>query len=191
MIQRTPPIADGNRFAAAGFVLGLLGLIFAVIPFIGLIALVLVIPGVVFAGIGLARALRHQAPRLTMAAAGLALSVIGFAVCLAWIAGIAHDMSTNAGKVETVLYQVTGTARDDTITYSTFGDSGRTTDQETVNALPWSKEVRITGALKGSSLVGKAGQNGGTVTCTVSVNGTQTRKSTASGPFAVAACNGF
>lgn len=184
------PVIRGNGFAVAGFVLGLLGLVLAVIPFLGLIALPLVIPGLVFGGIGLARSLRRHAPRLSLAAAGIMLSLIGFVVCLIWLAGIMHDMS-NLGRVAIVHYQVTGNAPTTTITYSAFGDGGSATDQQTVHTLPWSKDVKINGSLKGSSLITTIGKSGGSVTCTVVVNGKETRRASASGPFAVASCNGF
>lgn len=191
MVHRPSLVIAGNGFATAGFVLGLLGLALAVIPFIGLIALPLVVPGLAFAAIGLARAIRRHAPRLSLAAAGLVLSVIGFVVCLIWLAGIAHDISNRAGKVAMVRYGATGDAANTTIAYSAFGDGGSVTDQETVRALPWSKDVRINGSLKGSSLITTTGASGGSVTCTVVVDGKETRRTTASGPFAVASCNGF
>ncbi|GLY68370.1 hypothetical protein [Amycolatopsis taiwanensis] len=112
MAQHPRRVTGDNHFATAGFVLGLLGLVFAVIPFIGLIAMPLVVPGLVCATIGLARAVRYQAPRLSTAAAGLVLSTIGFVVCLVWIAGIAHDISTSAAPGAAEPYQVTSAAHD-------------------------------------------------------------------------------
>lgn len=190
MPHHQAPVTAGNGFATTGFVLGLVGLVVAVIPFLGLVALALVVPGLAFAGAGLARASRRQMPRPRAAAAGLTLSGLALAACLVWLAGIAHDLG-DTGGLATVSYQVTGTASPATIAYSAFGDGGSATNQETVGALPWSKEIHLNGALKGSSLIATTGANGGSVTCTVIVDGKQTRKSTASGPFAVASCSGF
>jgi hypothetical protein len=74
-----------NGFATAGFVLGLLGLLFSPIPVIGIIAWPLVILGIIFSGVGLFRALRDLAPKKGLAIAGLACSAIGLIICIIWV----------------------------------------------------------------------------------------------------------
>lgn len=186
-----PPGAGRNGFAIAGFVLGMVGLIFSLIPVIGLVAWPLVVLGVVFGTLGLLRVRRGDAPHAGLAVIGLVLSALGLIVCIAWTAGVAGFIGRDSRDVTDVRYEVTGTATGPTITYSTFGDDGSATDQENATVLPWSKDIRIRGSLKASSLIITTGAGGGTVTCTVVVDGKETRSSTASGPFAVASCDGF
>jgi hypothetical protein len=167
----------------------MVGLIFSLIPVIGLVAWPLVVLGVVFGTIGLIRVRRGSAPHASLSVIGLVLSALGLVVCLAWTAGVASFLGRNVHDLTDVRYEVTGTATDSTITYSTFGDDGSATDQENATVLPWSKDLQIRGTLKASSLT--TGPDGGTITCTVVVDGKRTRSSTASGPFAVASCDGF
>lgn len=186
-----PPAVAGNGFALTGFVLGMVGLIFALIPVIGLVAWPLVVLGVVFGTLGLIRVRRRSAPHATLAVIGLVLSALGLIVCTAWTAGVSSFVGRNTRDVTDVRYEVTGTAADPTITYSTLGDDGSATDQENATVLPWSKDIQIRGTLKASALTITTGAGGGTITCTVVVNGKATRSSTAAGPFAVASCDGF
>ncbi|HKS46054.1 MAG TPA: DUF4190 domain-containing protein [Amycolatopsis sp.] len=178
-----------NGFGLTGFALGLLGLIFSVIPLLGVVAWPLLILGIVFAGIGLARARRKPSDR-SLAIAGLVLSVVGLLVCVAWLAGLARLIGNPAGDMTFVRYDVSGTAHAGTITYSAFGEGENATSRE-YTMLPWSKDIQIKGLLEGSSLTITTGADGGTVTCKVVVNGTEIKQSTASGPFATAVCEGF
>jgi hypothetical protein len=185
------PVIARNGFATAGFVLGLVGLVFSIVPFIGVIAWPLVVVGLTLAGIGFYRVVSKNAPGRGLAIAGLSLSLIGLAVCVIWVAGLTHVLNNPSEGIIDVRYSVTGTAHDVTITYSAFGDGGSATDQESASGLPWWKDVHISGRLKASSLTVTTGAAGGSVTCQVIVDGNQTRTSTATGRFAVASCNGF
>ncbi|HEU5469446.1 MAG TPA: MmpS family transport accessory protein, partial [Actinophytocola sp.] len=100
------------------------------------------------------------------------------------------DVQEESNREATIVYEVTGTAENVSISYTTFGE-GVTTNQETVATLPWAKEVRTTGLGKGGSLTVSAGPDGGEVTCKVTIDGEQSKTGTASGPFATASCSGF
>lgn len=67
-----PAQSQGNGMGVAGFVTGLLGLIFFWVPFLGL---VLALVGVSLSGVGVARGKRLNAPT-GLAIAGLVLSII-------------------------------------------------------------------------------------------------------------------
>ncbi|HEV2779765.1 MAG TPA: hypothetical protein VGX25_10235 [Actinophytocola sp.] len=72
----------------AGFVCGLIGLIFSVIPIIGVIAWPLVIIGIVLSAVGLNYASNGKANNKGIAIAGLAVSVVGLFICILWVAAI-------------------------------------------------------------------------------------------------------
>lgn len=91
-VQQFPP-QPKNGFGTAGFVLGLVGAVFALIPIIGIVAWFLVIPGLILALIGLARALSGTANNKGMSIAGVALSVIGLVICFAYAATFAAAFS--------------------------------------------------------------------------------------------------
>lgn len=80
-VTQQSPGPTKNGLATAGFVLGLLGLIFSFIPVIGVIAWPLVILGFIFAVIGFMR-VRKGAPNKGLSIAGIVCSVIGLVVCI-------------------------------------------------------------------------------------------------------------
>lgn len=200
MTQQTPvsphpaPVTQpSNGLGTAGFVLGLIGLVFSFIPVIGLVAWPLVILGIIFSAIGVGRAAKGRATNKGLAIAGLVVSVIGLVVCVVWAAAFGKavdDLENEANRSAVVTYDVSGDAANVSITYSTFGDT-LTTNQETAAALPWTKEVSTTGLVKGGSLIVSTGAEGGTVTCKVTVDGKEAKTATATGTFASASCDGF
>ncbi|MBC3191474.1 hypothetical protein H7X46_10410 [Pseudonocardia sp. C8] len=72
-----------------GFVLGLLSVLFAWIPIIGVIAWPLSILGLIFAVLGWLRVRKGVANNKGLAIAGTVLSAIGLVVCIAWVSAIA------------------------------------------------------------------------------------------------------
>lgn len=74
-----------NGLGVAGFVLGIVGLVFSFIPIIGVIAWPLVIIGVVLSGVGISKAQRGEANNLGLAVAGLVTSVVGLLMCILWV----------------------------------------------------------------------------------------------------------
>ncbi|MEU6131114.1 DUF4190 domain-containing protein [Saccharopolyspora sp. NPDC047091] len=80
-----PPTTPKNGLGTAGFVLGLLALLFSFIPIIGLIAWPLGILGLVFGVIGIIRARNGLANNQGMAITGTVLAGIGLVICFAWV----------------------------------------------------------------------------------------------------------
>ena len=185
--------APRNGLGTAGFVLGLIGLIFSPIPIIGVVAWPLVILGLIFSLVGLSRARKGHATNKGQAVAGIVLSAIGLVICIVWVVGFskaASDVNKQATAVATVHYEVTGDAKNATINYTTYGDS-ISSSQESAATLPWTKDLQEKGLVKGGSLTVIAGANGGTVACKVVVDGKPVKSGSASGPFATASCSGF
>ncbi|MFJ2743196.1 hypothetical protein ACIO3O_26440 [Streptomyces sp. NPDC087440] len=121
----------------------------------------------------------------------LVLAILLFGGCAAIVAVIGKAVDDEDKRVAKVAYEVTGDAKDVTITYSTFSNGA--TSANTVNKapLPWKKEVDVKGLVKGGALTVTTGESGGTATCSVTVDGGKPRTATATGPFAVATCDGF
>ncbi len=192
---QNPPQYTGTRpsngLGTAGFVVGLIGLVLSFIPLIGVVAWPLVILGTIFSAIGVAKAGSGRATNKGLAIAGLVVSLVGLVICIlqaaVWGKAI-NDVNEEAQREAVIVYEVTGDAPSADVTYSTFGDS-MTTDQETVTTLPWRKEVTATGLVKDGQLIVMAGQEGGSVTCTITVDGEEVKTATASGAFAVATCD--
>lgn len=84
----TSPLQPRDGMGTAGFVLGLLAAIFALIPIIGVIAWPLSILGLVFGIVGISRARRGVANNKGLAVAGTVLAAIALVLCLAWTAAL-------------------------------------------------------------------------------------------------------
>jgi heme/copper-type cytochrome/quinol oxidase subunit 2 len=189
--QGQPP---RNGLGTAGFILGLIGFLFSFIPFVGVVAWPLVIIGLVLSIIGIARASSGKANNRGLAITGAVLSVIGLVICILYAAVFTATVNTinnQQNAVSTITYEVTGDAKKATIDYSSFGGGSSATSQESVTQLPWHKELQAKGVLAGGTLTVTTDENGGTVTCKVTVNGKETKTATGSGPFASAVCAGF
>ena len=189
-----PPVErPQNGLGTAGFVLGLIGLLFSVIPLVGVVAWPLVILGLIFSLIGYGRGRRGHATNKGLALAGAIVSAVGLLICILWVAAFnkaASDVNKEANQTVTISYDAGGTAKDATVNYSTFSTSGSSEGQQDTS-LPWHKDVKATGFGKGGILTVMAGADGGTVTCKVTVNGVVQKTSSASGAFAAATCSNF
>lgn len=87
------PPQPRNGLGTAGFVLGLVGVIFSVIPVIGVVAWFLVLPGLVLAAVGLSQAHKGVATNKGLAVAGLVLSIVGLAFCVLYATAFAAAVS--------------------------------------------------------------------------------------------------
>ncbi|TDV47957.1 hypothetical protein [Actinophytocola oryzae] len=78
-----------NGLGTAALVLGILGLVFSLIPVIGVIAWPLVILGVIFGGAGISKAGKVPGMPKGPAIAGLSCSLVGLLLCILWMASFA------------------------------------------------------------------------------------------------------
>lgn len=110
-VQESAPRLTKNGIGTAGFVVGLIGLIFAPVPLIGVIAWPLVIVGLVLSVIGLNRA-RKGAPNKGLSIAGIVCSAIGLLLCIMWAAAFgqtANELAEGtAGGTNPVSQEVAG-----------------------------------------------------------------------------------
>lgn len=188
---QVPATRPSNGLGTAGFVVGLIGLLFSFIPLIGVVAWPLVILGIIFSAVGISKAAKGRATNKGLAIAGLVVSIAGLVVCILWVAvwnKAVDDINEEANREAVIVYEVSGDAPSADITYSTYGDE-MTTNQETVTKLPWRKEVTTTGIVKDGQLIVSTGADGGSVTCKLTVDGEVVKKATASGAFAMATCD--
>jgi hypothetical protein len=86
--QPAIPSQPQNGLGVAGFVCGLIGLVFSIIPIIGIIAWPLVIIGIVLSGVGLSYVNNGRANNKGLAIAGLSVSIVGLFICILWVAAV-------------------------------------------------------------------------------------------------------
>jgi hypothetical protein len=196
MMPSAPPLPvqqPRNGLGTTGFVLGLVGLIFSPIPFVGVVAWPLVILGVIFSALGLARTRSGAATNKGLSIAGLVLSIVGLVICILWVVAFgkaASDTVNQANTTVSISYDASGDAKNATVDYSSFS-GGNFSDTTAPASLPWHKDEKATGLFSGGTLTVSAGADGGTVTCKVTVNGEVKKQESATGPLAVASCSNF
>jgi len=186
------PAKPSNGLGLTGFILGLVGLLLSFIPLIGVVAWPLVILGIIFSAIGISKAAKGRATNKGIAITGLVLSVVGLVVCILWAAvwkKAADDINEEANREAVIVYEITGDATNVSVTYTTFSDANANTKDETVATLPWTKEVKTKGYVKEGQVIVTTGEAGGSVTCTITVDGKEVESNTASGPFEMATCD--
>ncbi|GAB2746411.1 MmpS family transport accessory protein [Amycolatopsis magusensis] len=184
--QQQPP---RNGIGITGFVLGLVGLVFSPIPFIGVVAWPLVILGLIFSIFGVVRVNKGVATNKVLSIVGIVASVIGLGVCVAWLFifnQAVNEVQDEYNRTAAVTYDVTGDATGVEVTYG----EALNPISETVDTLPWTKQMENKGVIKGGMLTVMADETGGEVTCKITVDGAVVATNTASGPFAVAICTG-
>jgi hypothetical protein len=185
-------VKPSNGLGTAGFVIGLIGLVLSFIPLIGVVAWPLVILGIVFSAVGIAKATKGRATNKGLSIAGLVVSVIGLAVCILWAAvwkQAGDEIEREANREVVVSYEITGDATNVDVTYTTFNGEQVDTKDETVATLPWTKEVTSTGLVKGGQVIVTTGETGGSVTCTMTVDGKEVSTETVTGAFQMATCD--
>ncbi len=82
-----------NGMGVTSLVLGIVGLLFSFLPWVGVIAWPLVILGTIFGGVGIAKA--NNTPGMTkgLAVAGLVCSLLGLTICVIWAAAVGSALS--------------------------------------------------------------------------------------------------
>ncbi|MEV7096806.1 MmpS family transport accessory protein [Amycolatopsis sp. NPDC051045] len=189
--QAAPP---RNGLGTAGFVLGLLGLVFSPIPIVGVIAWPLAVLGLILSAVGIARVRAGKATNKGLSIAGVVVSVLGLLVSILWVVVIGKaigDVNEQATQHHTITYEVSGDAKAVDIEYSTFDRNTILINTEVAAAVPWTKTVEATGFLAGAQFTATAGPDGGSVGCKVVVDGKEAKTATAAGPGASASCTGF
>ena len=116
----------------------------------------------------------------------LAVIVALIIILVAAIGTAVHVADTTK---HTIVYSVTGTGTA-TITYYSFDNNHNGSAQLSDVPLPWTKTVVGSGIFNSYSVTGTLGESGGTVTCSLSVDGKQVSHNTATGAFSSANCTG-
>ncbi|MER7723765.1 hypothetical protein [Streptomyces sp. NPDC096323] len=104
---------------------------------------------------------------------------------------LAREVSAERARTVHIRYEVTGAARDVTLTYSTWKGEELSTARLTLRSLPWTGELDTKGFMNGGTFVVSLGKSGGDVACSVTVDDGTHRTASASGAFATATCGGF
>lgn len=183
---------SSNGLAVAAVVLGSIGLVCAFIPFLNFATGILPLIGLILGIVALASKTNKKkglaiAGTILSAAAGV-LTIIMITVYTAVFFGAVHNAVQESNTPVSVVYEVTGGAEANSVTYSTYTNGQSGTEQATNQMLPFSKTVEGT---KGWSSYTLTAQNGNTdtdLTCKISVDGKEVATQTSHGAYAVVTC---
>jgi hypothetical protein len=194
------PAKRTNGFGIAALILGILATIGAIIPILNYGAWFLGLIGLVLGIVGLVAKDRARGTAITgtiLSALGIILSII---LSIAYTVGFAAAVKTEIDKSSAaaaapvdVVYELTGTSTDATVTYSTWSDGKAGTEQATGQALPWTKTFTVTKGgdfdFKAFTLTGTNGQTGTDIGCKITVGGKVVSQQTSTGAYASVLCN--
>lgn len=186
-----PPGSEPRKrggLATASLVLGIIGIVLALIPFANFVAYPLVVLAIVF---GLC------ALRWGKAKAGLILGVLGLVATILWTVAIAGAFDDAVNKPHTVVYRVSGSGditRAD-VSYSSNDGSTKSSDISVNNRkLPFTKTVTVKGNLSAFALTANTPMSTkmpkGTLKCELLVDGAVVSTDKSHGSPALVACSG-
>ncbi|MGJ7909027.1 MmpS family transport accessory protein [Actinopolyspora sp. H202] len=211
----TPAAAPKNGMGITALVLGLVGILLAWIPIIGFFGFILGALAIIFGIIAVVRSHKGTATNMVMSYIGLAAGVIAFVVSIVVFTVLVNEVDkqldemnqgqgseqsssqsgtnqggsggnqANAGAGK-VVYKVTGSGGASSITFGKGGQTSQNTNAE----LPWSKTADATEGMEFYALSAQNGQNGGDITCKITVDGEVLAENTSNGQYAMVTCNG-
>ncbi len=120
----------------------------------------------------------------------LLMIFLGFIVLIVALIAAAGTAINKANTTQhTIVYTVTGSGSA-TITYASFDNNHSGETQLSDVSLPWTKTVVGSGIFNSYSVTATLGDGGGTLSCSLSVDGKQVSHNTATGAFSSADCTG-
>jgi hypothetical protein len=169
-------------FGTAALILGIVSIVFSIIPVLGFIAFILGPLAIIFGIIGITRKFTKKGMYITGIILG-ALSIIIAIIVTVILAAAANSVNETMNKEHKIEYVVTTTGPAN-VTYST-GD-GSSAEDITAD---WKKEVTATGfSINSLSVIGAAGSDS-TVACEILVDGVSVSKNSGTGKGAMTACS--
>ncbi|WP_348788416.1 MmpS family transport accessory protein [Leifsonia sp. NPDC080035] len=197
------PAKSGNGLGIAALILGILALIGAFIPFLNYGAWFLGLIGLVLGIVGLVQKNKAKGLALTGTILSGVAIILSIVLSIAYTAMFAAAVDSSikesikqdeavASQPVDVVYNVTGTSTTASIVYTAYSDGGSKSESASDQALPWTKTTTVkkggTFDFSSFSVTATAGQDGGDVACSITVDGKVVSEQKASGQFAVASC---
>lgn len=211
------PQKSGSGLGIAALILGILALVGAVIPFLNYVAWVLGLVGLILGIIALVQKNRRKGVALAGTIVSAVAIILSIVLAIVYTAAFASAVSNAvesaaasagpssapqssadststapaAGEV-TIVYEITGTIPDATVTYSTLDNGTVQSATASGQALPWTKTLtaKKDGLLDVNvfSVSAVGGMESGDIGCKITVDGKVVSEQTASGQVAVASC---
>lgn len=183
--------SNKNGLGTAALVLGIIGIVFAFIPFLDFGSGIIPLIGLILGLVGLTHLPKKPAViGSIVAGVGVVLSIIMMVTYIAIFFNAAKQVEKDNSAPVSVIYSVTGSGSDASVTYSTYTNGSSGTNQATSVALPFSKTVTGTKGWSNYALTATNGQNDtGDISCKITVAGKVVSTQTSSGAFATVACS--
>jgi hypothetical protein len=194
------PAKAGNGLGVAALILGIVALIGAFIPFLNYGAWFFGLIGLVLGIIGLVQKNKKKGVALTGTILSGVAIILSIVLSIVYTAAFASAVNTEIKKQDVaaaqpvdVVYDVTGTSTDTSITYSTYSNGASGSETASNQPLPWTKSITVkkggTFDFNSFSVTATTGQDGGDVACKITVAGKVVSEQASSGQFAMVSCN--
>ena len=181
--QRNAQPLKGNGFGTTAMVLGIVAVVFAIIPILGFVAFVLGPLALIFGVIGLTRKFTKKGTSIAGVVLG-AVSIIIAIIVTAVVTAAANSVDEALNKEHKIEYVVTTTGPAKVTYWNGDGSSN-----EDISA-DWKKEVTAAGLSFSTLSVTGDFSAETSVTCEILVDGASVSKNSGSGTAAMASCSG-
>lgn len=173
----------GNGFGTTALVLGVVAVVFAIIPIVGFVAFILGPLALIFGVIGVTRKFTKKGTSIAGIVLG-AVSVIIAIIVTSLVAAAANSVDQALNKEHKIEYVVTTTGPAKVTYWNGDGSSN-----EDISA-DWKKEVTATGLSFSTLSVTGDFTAETSVSCEIFVDGASVSKNSGSGTAAMASCSG-
>lgn len=195
------PAKSGNGLGIAALILGIIAIVVAFIPLVGIF--MVWVPALVGLGLGIAAVVKKNAKKV-LGIIGLVLSVAAIPIALttfaAGVAGVgaAIDEAVEESQVSEIVYTVEGDGGTASVTYSAWVDGVSTSKSEDVT-LPWTLTINPEYAegefaISSFSVSATSGDFGSetpiNLSCKITADGEVVSESSDNAPFASVSCFG-
>lgn len=179
-----------NGKGTAALVLGIIGLVFAFIPFVNFGTGIIPLIGLILGLIGLGKLPKGRAiAGVILSSLAILINIIMVTVYIGVFFAAVGSAVEEQNTPVSVEYSVTGPATNATITYSTYTNGQSGTEQATEQTLPFSKTVTGTKGWSSYSLTATNGlDDKSDISCKISVDGKVVSEQTSTGSFATVNC---
>lgn len=196
----TPP-KRGNGLGLASLIVGVAALVGALIPIVNYVSGFVAFIGLVLGVVALFLTNRRRGTAITGVVLNVVALLLSIVLAVVYTAGFATGVSNaiqtaqaNAsatpGVARALVYEVTGSATDATIVYSTLDGANSGVDQASGQSLPFTKELQVdSGVVQAFTVTATNGADDeGDIACRITLDGETVAEQTGSGAFASVVC---
>lgn len=180
--------------STAPLVLGIVGLVLSFIPFVNYASGILALIGLILGIISITKSKKKAIAAIIICViAGIMAIVMPIAYTGMFFNSVSDSVNKTTKENNTpvsVVYEISGTSTNASITYSTYANGNSSTEQTTGQTLPFTKTVTGTKGWSGYTLTASNSyDDSGAISCKITVADKVVSEQTSTGSFATVSCS--